>query len=126
MEEASGISESIYTQLLTRMRDQSTEDKLILVCSNPSLGWIKNIFYDNTARANPKHPEHDMYNPNITTYIWKSTQNPYLPKDFVDNISKGKPEWWKKRYIDGSFDQVEGKQYYALVKYDKIGGNLTA
>lgn len=111
IEEASGISESIYTQILTRMRDQNTEDKLVLVCSNPSLGWIKNIFYDNTARANPKHPEHEQHNPNITTYIWKSTQNPYLPKDFVDNISKGKPEWWKKRYIDGSFDQVEGAVY---------------
>lgn len=111
MEEASGISESIYTQLLTRMRDHQTVDKLIVVCSNPSLGWIKNVFYDNVARANPKHPEHSQYNPNITTYIWKSTQNPYLPKDFVDNISKGKPDWWKKRYIDGSFDQVEGAVY---------------
>lgn len=111
MEEASGISESIYTQLLTRMRDHATQDKLIVVCSNPSLGWIKNVFYDNIARANPRHPEHEQYNPNITTYIWKSTQNPYLPKDFVDNISKGKPDWWRKRYIDGSFDQVEGAVY---------------
>jgi PBSX family phage terminase large subunit len=111
IEEASGISESIYTQILTRMRDQQTKDKLVVVCSNPSLGWIKNVFYDNEARRNPKHPEHMNHNPNITTYIWKSTQNPYLPRDFVDNISKGKPDWWKKRYIDGSFDQVEGAVY---------------
>ena len=111
MEEASGISENIYTQILTRMRDHATTDKLIVVCSNPSLGWIKNVFYDNIARANPKHPEHESHNPNITTYIWKSHQNPYLPKDFIENISKGKAEWWKKRYIDGSFDQVEGAVY---------------
>ena len=111
MEEASGISESIYTQLLTRLRDHATKDKLIIVCSNPSLGWIKNIFYDNVARSNPKHPEHDQHNPNIVTYIWKSYQNPFLPRDFVDNISKGKPEWWKRRYIDGSFDQVDGAVY---------------
>jgi len=111
MEEASGISESIYTQLLTRLRDHATKDKLIIVCSNPSLGWIKNIFYDNVARSNPKHPEHDQHNPNIVTYIWKSYQNPFLPRDFVDNISKGKPEWWKRRYIDGSFDMVDGAVY---------------
>lgn len=83
----------------------------MVVCSNPSLGWIKNVFYDNEARRNPKHPEHEQYNPNITTYIWKSTQNPYLPKDFVENISKGKPEWWVKRYIDGSFESAEGAVY---------------
>ena len=111
MEEASGISESIYTQLLTRMRDHATQDKLIIVCSNPSLGWIKDVFYDNIARSNPKHPEHDRYNSNITTYIWKSYQNPYLPKDFIENISRNKPSWWVKRYIDGSFNQVEGAVY---------------
>lgn len=111
IEEASGIDEKIYTQILTRMRDQNTTDKLVLVCSNPSLGWIKDVFYDNIARANPQHPEHDRYNPNITTYVWKSTQNPYLPKDFIENISKNKPDWWKKRYIDGNFNQVEGAVY---------------
>ena len=116
MEEASGISENIYTQLLTRMRDQQTRDKIIVVCSNPSLGWIKDIFYDNIARANPKHPEHSRYNPNITTYIWKSHQNPFLPQDFVENISKGKPDWWKKRYIDGSFDHAEGMVYPSISK----------
>lgn len=111
IEEASGIHENIYTQILTRMRDHATQDKLVVVCSNPSLGWIKDVFYDNIARSNPKHPEHEQYNPNIKTYIWKSYQNPYLPKDFIENISKGKAEWWKKRYIDGSFDQVEGAVY---------------
>jgi len=93
------------------MRDHATNDKLIIVCSNPSLGWIKDVFYDNIARKNPKHPEHARHNPAITTYIWKSYQNPYLPRDFIDNISKGRADWWIKRYIDGSFDQVEGAVY---------------
>jgi hypothetical protein len=93
------------------MRDHATLDKLIIVCSNPDLGWIKDVFYDNIARENPKHPDHDKYNPNIKTYIWKSTQNPHLPPDFVENISKGKPEWWTKRYVDGSFEHTEGAVY---------------
>lgn len=111
IEEASGISRSIYDQILTRMRDHATHDKLVVVCSNPDLGWIREVFYENIKRADPKHPEHRRHNPNITTYIWKSTQNPYLPKDFVDNISKGKPDWWVKRYVDGSFEHAEGMVY---------------
>jgi len=116
IEEASGISRSIYDQILTRMRDHSTHDKLVVVCSNPDLGWIRSVFYENEQRKNPKHPEHHMHNPNIKTYIWKSTQNPFLPRDFVDNISKGKPEWWVKRYVDGSFDHAEGMVYPNVAK----------
>ena len=116
IEEASGISRSIYDQILTRMRDHQTIDKLVVVCSNPDMGWIRDVFYNNTPRKNPKHPEHQNYNPNITTYIWRSHQNPFLPKDFIDNISKGKPEWWKKRYIDGSFEHAEGMVYPSVSK----------
>lgn len=111
IEEASGIHRSIYDQILTRMRDQQTKDKLILVCSNPDLGWIKTVFYDNEKRKDPKHIEHDQYNPNIKTYIWKSTQNPHLPKDFITSISANKPDWWVKRYVDGSFEHAEGMVY---------------
>ena len=111
IEEASGISRSIYDQILTRMRDQQTKDKLVVVCSNPDLGWIRSVFYENDRRKNPKHPEHSQYNPQITTYVWTSHQNPHLPKDFIDNISKGKPDWWVKRYVDGSFDHAEGMVY---------------
>lgn len=111
IEEASGISRSIYDQILTRMRDHATHDKLILVCSNPDLGWIKQVFYDNEKRKDVKHPEHSQYNPQIKTYIWKSNQNPHLPKDFITSISANKPDWWIKRYVDGSFDHAEGMVY---------------
>lgn len=111
IEEASGISRSIYDQILTRMRDHATNDKLVVVCSNPDLGWIRDVFYENTKRKEPNHPEHKRYNPNITTYIWKSYQNPFLPKDFIENISNGKPDWWVKRYVDGSFEHTEGMVY---------------
>jgi phage terminase large subunit len=34
-----------------------------------------------------------------------------LPPDFVQSISAGKPEWWVKRYVDGSFEHAEGMVY---------------
>jgi PBSX family phage terminase large subunit len=111
LEEASGIKESIYTQLLTRMRDPFVKNKAIFVCSNPSLGWIKDIFVDNEKRKDPRHPEHDEYNPFITTYIWKTKLNKYLPPDFYEITSKGRPQWWIDRFLNGSFEHSDGQVY---------------
>lgn len=111
LEEASGIKESIYTQLLTRMRDPFVKNKAIFVCSNPSLGWIKTIFVDNEKRKDPRHPEHDQYNPYITTYIWETKLNKYLPPDFIEITSKGRPQWWIDRFLNGSFQHADGQVY---------------
>lgn len=111
MEEASGIKQSIFVQLQTRMRDPFVKNKLLIVCSNPDLGWIKDVIVLNQDRANPNHPQHQDYNPQITSFIWETSQNKYLPADFIPMISKGKPEWWIKRYIKGSFDHAEGMVY---------------
>jgi PBSX family phage terminase large subunit len=111
MEEASGIRRSIYDQLLTRIRDPYVKNKLFAVCSNPDLGWIKEVFVDNEKRKKPYHPEHEDYNPHVTTFIWRTDLNKYLPPDFIEINAKGKPEWWKKRYLLGSFEHSEGMVY---------------
>lgn len=111
MEEASGIARSIFDQLLTRMRDPFVTDRLFAVCSNPDLGWIKDVFADNIPRSDPSHPEHDLYNPYIETYIWETALNEHLPPDFIEFNSMGKPEWWIKRYLLGSFEHSEGMVY---------------
>lgn len=111
MEEASGIKRSIYDQLLTRIRDPFVRNKMFAVCSNPDLGWIKEIFVDNEKRKNPQHPEHYDFNKHITTFIWKTELNKFLPPDFIEINSKGKPEWWVKRYLLGSFEHSEGMVY---------------
>jgi PBSX family phage terminase large subunit len=111
MEEASGIKRSIYDQLLTRIRDPYVKNKMFAVCSNPDLGWIKDVFVDNEKRKNPQHPEHENFNQHITTFIWETKLNEYLPKDFIEINSKGKPEWWIKRYLLGSFEHSEGMVY---------------
>lgn len=111
LEECSGIKESIYTQLLTRMRDPFVKNKVLFACSNPSLGWIKEVFVDNDKRKDPRHPEHEMYNPFITTYIWKTSLNKYLPPNFYEITSKGRPQWWIDRFLNGSFEHADGQVY---------------
>jgi PBSX family phage terminase large subunit len=111
MEEASGIKRTIYDQILTRLRDPFVKNKLFMVCSNPDLGWIKEIFPDNDLRRNPKHPEHEDYNPFVTTFVWATHLNKYLPRNFIEINSKGKPLWWIKRFLQGSFEHSEGMVY---------------
>ena len=111
IEEASGIKRSIYDQLLTRMRDPFVNNRLMAVCSNPDLGYIKEVFADNIGRKNPEHPEHELYNEFINTFIWPTELNKHLPPDFIEFNSKGKPEWWVKRYLKGSFEHSEGMVY---------------
>lgn len=116
MEEASGIKRTIYDQLLTRMRDPFVKNRAFLVCSNPDLGWIREVFYLNMLRKDPKHPEHDQYNPFIHTFIWETKLNKHLPKDFIALNSAGKPQWWIKRFLEGSFDHSEGMVYPNVMK----------
>lgn len=111
MEEASGIKRTIFDQILTRMRDPFVENRAFFVCSNPDLGWINEVLVKNAQRANPTHPEHDQYNPAITAFIWPSYLNKHLPPDFIEMNSRGKPEWWIKRYLLGSFEHSEGMVY---------------
>lgn len=111
MEEASGIKLSIYEQLLNRMRDNNVKNKFFAVCSNPDLGWIKELFVDNDKRQDPKHPEHALYNPYIKTLVWETALNKFLPPDFIEVNSRNKPDWWIQRYLKGSFEHSEGMVY---------------
>jgi hypothetical protein len=114
MEEASAIKRSIFDQLLSRMRDPFVKVKTLFVCSNPELTWIKDVIVDNEKKANPNHPEHEEYNPYITCYIWPTALNKQLPSDFIEMNAKGKPDWWRKKYLEGSFEAHEGMVYPML------------
>lgn len=111
MEEASEIKRTIYDQLLTRLRNKNTLNRALFACSNPELTWIKTVIVDNDKRANPKHPEHADYSSNMHCYIWRTELNKYLPKDFIETNSKGKPEWWIRKYLFGSFEASDGAVY---------------
>lgn len=111
VEEASGIKRSIYDQLITRLRDPFVKNRLMMVCSNPDLGWVKEVFADNPARKDPNHPDHENYNKHVSTFIWATHLNKFLPSNFIEINAAGKPEWWKKRYLEGSFEHSEGMVY---------------
>jgi PBSX family phage terminase large subunit len=116
IEEASGINRTIYDQLLTRMRDPFVKNRAMFVCSNPELGWIKDVLVDNDKRKDPMHPEHEDYNQDITVFIWATHLNKFLPPNFIEMNSKGKPDWWRRKYLEGSFEAAEGAVYPNFAK----------
>lgn len=111
IEEISGIKKSIYTQVQSRMRDPFTKNKAIIVCSNPANTWIKDVFVDNEKRKNPTHPQHSEYNRFMRTFIWETRLNKYLPRNFIEMNTVGKPEWYRKKYFEGSFEYNSGMVY---------------
>jgi PBSX family phage terminase large subunit len=111
IEEISGIKKSIYTQVQSRMRDPFTKNRTIICCSNPANTWIKDTFVDNVARKDPGHPQHKDYNPYMRTFIWKTELNKYLPANFIDMNTVGKPTWYRKKYFEGSFEYNSGMVY---------------
>ena len=116
IEEISGIKKSIYTQVQSRMRDQNVANKAIIVCSNPANTWIKDTFVDNEKRKDPNHPQHADYNPYMRTYIWETKLNKYLPPNFIEMNTIGRPEWYKKKYFEGSFEYNSGMVYPTIAE----------
>lgn len=115
MEEANGTSFAIFTQLQTRLRHHATNDHKILISTNPDRNWVRTEILLKSSRifgAKEKYSrKSEEINPNISSHISRTEQNTYLPKDYISSIRVGKPEWWQKRFLEGSFNMSEGAIY---------------
>lgn len=111
LEEASGIKRTIYDQILSRLRNKFTKNRCVIVSSNPENNWIKDVLVDNDKRKDPNHPAHDDYDETIKNFIWATHLNYHLPSDFIPRLSKGKPQWWIDKFLQGSFDVASGLVY---------------
>ena len=89
--------------------------------SNPDSGWIKEDHLMKSGRiyvhqADKTNKQKYHVNPNeasniTSSHIIPSKANIYLPEDFIPSLEKGKPNWWIRRYLYGSFDYSEGMVY---------------
>jgi phage terminase large subunit len=115
IEEASEVKYDIFVQLQTRLRNKATKHHQGILTSNPDMGWIKSEFLLKAERienAERKYfQEPDTINPAFSVHIAPTHLNTYLPPDYVDTTAKGKPEWWVKRFLFGSFEHTEGQVY---------------
>lgn len=79
------------------------------------MGWIKSeILLKADKIHNPQsyyHQDEEEINPDISVHIAPTHLNTYLPEGFWETVARNRPEWWKKRYLYGSFEHAEGQVY---------------
>jgi hypothetical protein len=140
--EASEIKYDNFVQLQTRLRNTqgikylTDEEGNILyqkgqpiieadvrkgtIESNPDAGWIRDQFLMKSHEIVTYGPQtyYDITHPdeNRKTFIIPTDANYHLPPNFKEEISKGKPDWWKRRFLYGSFDYAEGLVYPNIIR----------
>ena len=92
-----------------------------IVESNPDSGWIRNDFLYRSGKItihfdDKEDPQNYEIPPGfamkfISSHIIPTKANYHLPEDFEETLAAGKPAWWIKRYLKGSFEYSEGLVY---------------
>jgi phage terminase large subunit len=115
IEEGNTVSFDVFAQLQTRLRNHATDKHMGIVSTNPDLNWIRTDFLlksEVIEGATETYVQHEEeIDPNFSTHIAATNKNIYLPDDFYETVAKNKPEWYVKRYLEGSFSFTEGAVY---------------
>jgi len=101
------IEEEMYLQLLGRLR--SPHARYAFGVGNPEPNWVKRRFKDNNGE------DKDLFFVEAT-----SLENPYLPKDYVQNLIKNYPDHWVKRYVYGDWSTFEGQVFTDFVEVNNV------
>lgn len=134
LEEASNSKYEVYVELSARLRNEAAveyevdeegkrkvkKSRLLgILCSNPDSGWIRTeiLYKSDKVYAPINYPRDPLYNPYLSCHLHSSFQNKYLDPDFQTRIGRGKPDWWVKRYIYGSFEYSEGLVYPTFLEH---------
>jgi PBSX family phage terminase large subunit len=72
-----------------------------LFASNPEPGWLKNTFVLPQQQGIPQ-ADHLFVQSLLR-------DNPWLPPDYIEQLKRDNPASWVKRYVEGSWDAVEGQ-----------------
>ena len=102
--------------------------RTIITESNPDAGWIKtnvllpsSFIQINGDSVDKYEPNPEIADPAISSHVTTTACNQFLPPTYIQDTSKGRPQWWINRYLLGSFTYAEGLVYPAACKNDKTG-----
>jgi len=92
-----------------------------MIESNPDSGWIRNdvLLVSDEIQKHGDVRDHYIVQDAVrdtatASHVTATDANEYLPPDpatFIKNICKNKPDWWVRRYTQGSFSYAEGLVY---------------
>lgn len=96
--------------------------------SNPDAGWIRDEFLLKSAliKGYGSLDPYEVRDPDVnrTTFIIPTSANYHLPPNFQEEVSRGKPDWWKRRFLGGSFDYAEGLVYPNIIRTFKSHNDI--
>lgn len=115
IEEASEVNYEIFVQLQSRLRNDRMKYHRGLIASNPDLNWIKGEFLLKSHKITGGDVDYTLHlaetNPGFSSHIAPTHLNIHLPKDFIPDLVRSKPEWWINRFLKGSFEHTDGAVY---------------
>ena len=104
--------------------------RTIITESNPDAGWIKtnvllpsSFIQINGESVDRYEPDPEIADPAISSHITTTACNRFLPPTYIQDTSKGRPQWWINRYLLGSFTYAEGLVYPAALYNDRTKQN---
>jgi PBSX family phage terminase large subunit len=103
IDEAPEVSESIYNQLLARLRGAIGPRRIWLVGNPEGRSWIYHKFVA-PWKAGEEQPNHQYFH-------GKTIDVSFLPPDYVEALYAAYDEDWANRFIHGSWDVFEGQVY---------------
>jgi len=129
IEEASGVDYSVFSQLMTRLRNRAGVVRdaqghevsykfMGILATNPEDGWIR----DNFLLISSKIVTSPSIDPSVYTvlsnkkgtdkhfhtFISSTRDNRHIPTEFIERMSAGKSPSWVRKYVDCYLDYREG------------------
>jgi hypothetical protein len=113
-EEAGEIAEAAHRNLWLSVGRWKNEEyglkKKLLITANPKKGWMKREFVD---------PAQEQRLPKSLRYVQAfATDNPYLPKDYIESLRSERDTVRRQRLWEGRWDYDEDGD--ALVSFDAL------
>lgn len=127
--EASEVDFEAFVQLRARLRNEAAlyghhDWRKGIIESNPDSGWIKDEVLDVSSyiryfsdNFEPAKQLKSKIDPTVASVVSSSAANKYLPKNFIAENARNKPEWWVAKFLHASFMFSEGLVYPAAQKH---------
>ncbi|PWA11061.1 hypothetical protein DCC39_10200 [Pueribacillus theae] len=101
IDEVSEVAEEIWMMLESRLRRNTVPRRTGFGTTNPEGGsWVYSKFVQNNGKSK-----------NYSYFQAPTTENIYLPEDYVQGLLDSYPESWVKRYIYADWSAFEGQVF---------------
>jgi len=100
IDELSEVAEEIWLMLESRLRRNTIPRRTGFATTNPERGWVYSRFIQSQGK-----------NSDYAYFQAPTTENVYLPEDYVQGLLNSYPESWVKRYIYADWTAFEGQVY---------------